>query len=470
MFKKSRYPVLYLRDITMFPGIIMPLYVGRKKSVNAIKEAIEKDKTLLVLTQKDPDVNNPTQSMLYRDGCIVKIIQHVTTPEGTIKLLVEGIKKAHITKFHDNEEVSHAEFKTISDKYGDSIEEQSLTRTALKQFEIFAHLNKRVIPESIAGLKAHVDGAKIADALAGYLPLSIPAKQDLLKTVNVNERLQKVIEILENEIIIFNTESKIQKKVSNKMAKSQRDYYLREQLEQIKKELGEDKEEENEFKELEAKIKKAKLSKEAKEKTAAEFKKIKKMPPMSSESTVIRNYLDWMLDLPWGKNNKIKEDLKRAEDILNKDHYGLEKVKERILEYLAVSKRNKNFKGPILCLVGPPGVGKTSLGKSIAKATGRGFVRMSLGGVRDENEIRGHRRTYIGSMPGKILQNLKKVKSNNPVFMLDEIDKMGMDFRGDPASALLEVLDPEQNSTFSDHYLRLILIYQKLCLFVRQIV
>jgi len=411
------------------------------------------DKQILLVAQKNAADDNPSTDDIYETGTIASVLQLLKLPDQTVKVLVEGGARAKITSFTDNEEFFQAHAEVIEEDHGTEKELEALCRSVITQFEQYVKLNKKIPPEVLVSINQIDDPSKLADTVASHLAIKIPEKQDLLEISSVTQRLEKVFSFMEGEISVLHVEKKIRSRVKRQMEKTQREYYLNEQLKAIQKELGETEDGRDELAELEDRINKTKLSKEANEKAHAELKKLRQMSPMSAEATVVRNYLDWLLSIPWGKKGRIKKDILEAENILNEDHYGLEKVKERILEYLAVQQRAKKLKGPILCLVGPPGVGKTSLGKSIARCTGRDFVRMSLGGVRDEAEIRGHRRTYIGSMPGKIIQSMKKAKSSNPLFLLDEIDKMGADFRGDPSSALLEVLDPEQNGTFADHYL-----------------
>jgi ATP-dependent Lon protease len=446
-------PVLPLRDIVVFPHMIVPLFVGRDKSVRALEAVMKDDKQILLVTQKNAAQDDPGVDDIYHVGTISTVLQLLKLPDGTVKVLVEGGKRARIAAFKETESFFEAFVETLEEQLTDSRELEALARTVVSQFEQYIKLNKKIPPEVLVSINQIEDPAKLADTVASHLSLKIADKQELLETLSVAERLERVFAHMESEISVLQVERRIRNRVKRQMEKTQREYYLNEQLKAIQKELGEGEDGRDEAAELEEKIKKTRLSKEAREKAMAELKKLRTMSPMSAEATVVRNYLDWLLSIPWKKKTKIKTDLEAAERILNEDHYGLEKVKERILEYLAVQARSQKIRGPILCLVGPPGVGKTSLGKSIAKATGRNFVRMSLGGVRDEAEIRGHRRTYIGSMPGKIIQGMKKAKSSNPLFLLDEIDKLGADWRGDPSSALLEVLDPEQNSTFQDHYL-----------------
>jgi ATP-dependent Lon protease len=449
----SIYPVLPLRDIVVFPHMIVPLFVGREKSVQALDDVMRDDKQILLLTQKNAGQDDPTTDDLYRVGTVGTVLQLLKLPDGTVKVLVEGVHRARVENFTDNATFFQASAEPIEDSVGQGQELEALSRAVIAQFEQYIKLNKKIPPEVLVSINQIDEPSKLADTVASHLNLKIPEKQLLLELPTISERLEKVYGLMESEIGVLQVEKRIRNRVKRQMEKTQREYYLNEQLKAIQKELGESEEGRDELAELEERIAKTKFSKEAKEKAKAEMKKLRTMSPMSAEATVVRNYLDWMLSIPWGKRTKIKKDIVAAEAVLDSDHYGLDKVKERILEYLAVQQRTDKVKGSILCLVGPPGVGKTSLGKSIAKATGRNFVRMSLGGVRDEAEIRGHRRTYIGSMPGKVIQGMKKAKSSNPLFLLDEIDKLGADWRGDPSSALLEVLDPEQNSTFNDHYL-----------------
>ena len=447
------YPVLPLRDIVVFPGMIVPLFVGREKSVKALEEVMRDDKHILVVTQKNAQDDDPAPDQIYPTGTIATVLQLLKLPDGTVKVLVEGLNRATIDNYLQTEEYFEAEASVLPEPDEDATEIEALARSAQSEFENYVKLNKKISAEVVAAVGQIENASKLADTIASHLVIKIPEKEELLETVSVIERLQKVIGLMEGEIGVLQVEKRIRSRVKRQMEKTQREYYLNEQMKAIQRELGDGEDGANEITELEERVAKTKLSKEARAKAEGEIKKLKGMSPMSAEATVVRNYLDTLLGLPWGKKSKVKRDLSMAEKVLDADHYGLEKVKERILEYLAVQARTGTLKGPILCLVGPPGVGKTSLGKSIAKATGREFVRMALGGVRDEAEIRGHRRTYIGSMPGKIIQSLKKVGKNNPLFLLDEIDKMGQDFRGDPSSALLEVLDPEQNNSFNDHYL-----------------
>ena len=447
------YPVLPLRDIVVFPHMIVPLFVGREKSVRALEDVMKDDKQILLVTQKNAAQDDPSIADIFTVGTIGTVLQLLKLPDGTVKVLVEGGQRARIARFVDNDQFFQAYADAISEKKGGQQEMAALARTVVGQFEQYIKLNKKIPPEVLVSINQIDDPAKLADTVASHLTLKIPEKQELLECDAVSERLEKVFGYMEGEIGVLQVEKRIRSRVKRQMEKTQREYYLNEQLKAIQKELGEGEDGRDEMAELEDRINKTRFSKEARDKAVAELKKLKSMSPMSAEATVVRNYLDWLLSVPWHSRTSIKRDIKAAEKVLDGDHFGLEKVKERILEYLAVQQRMKKMKGPILCLVGAPGVGKTSLGKSVARATGRNFVRMSLGGVRDEAEIRGHRRTYIGSMPGKILQGMKKAKSSNPLFLLDEVDKLGADWRGDPSSALLEVLDPEQNGTFNDHYL-----------------
>ncbi len=446
-------PVLPLRDIVVFPHMIVPLFVGREKSVRALEDVMREDKQILLVAQKNAAQDEPQPEDIYSVGTVSTVLQLLKLPDGTVKVLVEGGRRAKILKYAENEDFFQADVEYIDEDDGEEKELEALSRSVVTEFEQYIKLNKKIPPEALVSINQIEDPSKLADTVASHLALKISEKQELLEIQTTQERLERVYSYMEGEIGVLQVEKKIRSRVKRQMEKTQREYYLNEQLKAIQKELGEGDEGKDENAELEEKIKKTRLSKEAREKCLGELKKLKSMSPMSAEATVVRNYLDWMLGIPWKKKSPVKKDLSQAQEVLDADHYGLEKVKERILEYLAVQARTKKLKGPILCLVGPPGVGKTSLGKSIARSTGRKFVRMSLGGVRDESEIRGHRRTYIGSMPGKVVQGMKKAKVSNPLFLLDEIDKMGSDWRGDPASALLEVLDPEQNSTFNDHYL-----------------
>ncbi|HEU0071862.1 MAG TPA: endopeptidase La [Alphaproteobacteria bacterium] len=451
--KTVTYPVLPLRDIVVFPHMIVPLFVGREKSVKALEDVMKDDKQILLVAQKNASQDDPAQDDIHLVGTVGTVLQLLKLPDGTVKVLVEGGHRARIVKFVENDNFFQAEAAVIDEKSGTTEELEALGRSVIGEFEQYIKLNKKIPPEVLVSLNQIDDPAKLADTVASHLALKISEKQELLELETVSERLERVYSYMEAEIGVLQVEKRIRNRVKRQMEKTQREYYLNEQLKAIQKELGEGEDGKDEVSELEERIRKTRLSKEARDKAMAEVKKLRSMGPMSAEATVVRNYLDWLLNIPWKKRTRVKRDLKLAEKVLNSDHFGLEKVKERILEYLAVQERVNKIRGPILCLVGPPGVGKTSLGKSIAKSTGRNFVRMSLGGVRDEAEVRGHRRTYIGSMPGKIIQGMKKAKSSNPLFLLDEIDKLGADFRGDPSSALLEVLDPEQNGTFSDHYL-----------------
>ncbi|MCI3178800.1 endopeptidase La [Caulobacter sp. CCUG 60055] len=446
-------PVLPLRDIVVFPHMVVPLFVGRDKSVRALEEVMRTDKQILLATQKNSADDDPKPDAIYDVGVIATVLQLLKLPDGTVKVLVEGKSRAAVVRYTDQADFYEAEAAVIEEDAGGREEAEALSRATGEQFENYVKLNKKVPPEALASIPQITDPGKLADSIAAHLSVKISDKQALLEIFNVVKRLEKVFALMEGEISVLQVEKKIRSRVKRQMEKTQREYYLNEQMKAIQRELGEQDDQRDELLELEKRIKKTKLSKEARQKAEAELKKLRNMSPMSAESTVVRNYLDWLLSIPWGKAKTKAIDLVEAERILDEDHYGLEKVKERILEYLAVQSRTGSLKGPILCLVGPPGVGKTSLGRSIAKATAREFVRLSLGGVRDEAEIRGHRRTYIGSMPGKIIQSMKKAKTTNAFFLLDEIEKMGADWRGDPSSALLEVLDPAQNSTFADHYL-----------------
>ncbi|MCH8918570.1 MAG: endopeptidase La [Proteobacteria bacterium] len=451
--ESTLYPVLPLRDIVVFPHMIVPLFVGRDKSVQALESVMKEDKQILLVAQKDAALDDPGTDDIHDVGTVGTVLQLLKLPDGTVKVLVEGGSRARIISYEKNVSFFQAHAVTIEEREGESQEMEALSRAVTNQFERYIKLNKKIPPEVIVSLNQIEDPGKLADTVASHLALKISQKQGILEIEDISERLSKVLSYMESEIGVLQVEKRIRGRVKRQMEKTQREYYLNEQLRAIQKELGEGEDGKDEISELEETVKKTKLSKEALEKVTSEIKKLRSMGPMSAEATVVRNYLDWILGIPWKKRTRVKRNIKHAEKILNADHYGLEKVKERILEYLAVQQRVQKLSGPILCLVGPPGVGKTSLGKSIARATGRNFVRMSLGGIRDEAEIRGHRRTYIGSMPGKVVQGMKKAKSSNPLFLLDEIDKLGTDFRGDPSSALLEVLDPEQNSTFNDHYL-----------------
>ena len=449
----ASYPVLPLRDIVVFPHMIVPLFVGRQKSVAALESVMEEDKEILLVAQKDAAQEDPEADDIYTVGAVGTVLQLLKLPDGTVKVLVEGMRRAKVSKFTKSDPYFEAEIEAIEDEEGADEEMVALARSTVSQFDNYVKLNKKVPPEVLTTVSQLDDPSKIADTIASHIAIKLSEKQELLEAKSVVDRLERVYALMQGEIDVLSVEKRIRSRVKRQMEKTQREYYLNEQLKAIQKELGEGEDGKDELAEIEERIEKTKLSKEAREKAHAEVKKLKQMSPMSAEATVVRNYLDWLLSIPWNKKSKVKKDLHKAQDVLDTDHYGLEKVKDRIIEYLAVQQRANKLKGPILCLVGPPGVGKTSLGKSLARATGRDFVRMSLGGVRDEAEIRGHRRTYIGSMPGKVIQSMKKVKHTNPLFLLDEIDKMGADFRGDPSSALLEVLDPEQNDSFADHYL-----------------
>jgi ATP-dependent Lon protease len=446
------YPVLPLRDIVVFPHMIVPLFVGREKSIRALEEVVKADRHILLATQINATDDDPATDAIYKVGTLASVLQLLKLPDGTVKVLVEGASRASIKSYTRTDEFYEAEAEAQPDALGDRIEAEALARSVVSEFESYVKLNKKVSPEVVSAVTQIEEPSKLADTIASHLAVKIADKQGILETPTVAQRLEKVLGLMESEISVLQVEKRIRTRVKRQMEKTQREYYLNEQMKAIQKELG-DEESRDELQELEDKIEKTKLSKEARDKAMGELKKLRQMSPMSAEATVVRNYLDWMLGIPWGKRSKIKKDLNGAQEILDNDHFGLEKVKDRIVEYLAVQQRANKLTGPILCLVGPPGVGKTSLGKSVARATGREFVRMSLGGVRDEAEIRGHRRTYIGSMPGKIIQSMRKAKTANPLILLDEIDKMGMDFRGDPSAALLEVLDPEQNNSFNDHYL-----------------
>ncbi|OLS52825.1 endopeptidase La [Rhodovulum sulfidophilum] len=447
------YPVLPLRDIVVFPHMIVPLFVGREKSVRALEEVMQDDKQILLSAQVDPAMDEPSAEGIYRTGVLANVLQLLKLPDGTVKVLVEGRTRVRITGYVDNPSFFEAGCEPLDEEIGDEEVVEALLRSVGTEFERYAKVKKNIPEEALSAVADTREPAKLADLVAGHLGVEVEQKQDLLETLVVAQRLEKVYGLMQGEMSVLQVEKKIKTRVKSQMERTQREYYLNEQMKAIQRELGDGDEGQNEIAELEERIAGTKLSKEASEKVAAEVKKLKSMSPMSAEATVVRNYLDWMLSIPWGVKSRVKKNLGAAEKVLDNDHYGLEKVKERIVEYLAVQQRSQKLKGPILCLVGPPGVGKTSLGKSVARATGREFIRISLGGVRDESEIRGHRRTYIGSMPGKIIQAMKKAKTTNPLILLDEIDKMGQDFRGDPASAMLEVLDPEQNASFVDHYL-----------------
>jgi ATP-dependent Lon protease len=446
-------PVLPLRDVVVYPHMVIPLFVGRDRSIKALEAAMEEEKEILLVAQKSASEDDPGEEDIYRIGTLSTILQLLKLPDGTVKVLVEGGQRAKIVNIIDNSEFFSAQVTVLDAEPLEEREAEVLSRSVLNQFDQYVKLNKKVPPEVLTSLAGIEDPNRLLDTIAAHMALKIEEKQDILAITDLRERFEHLLTLMESELDLLQVEKRIRGRVKKQMEKSQREYYLNEQMKAIQKELGDLDETPNEMEELEQKIDKAGMSKEAKTKASAELNKLKMMSPMSAEATVVRNYIDWLVQVPWKKKTKVRHDLALAEQVLEEDHYGLEKVKERILEYLAVQKRVHKLKGPILCLVGPPGVGKTSLGKSIARATNRKFVRMALGGVRDEAEIRGHRRTYIGSMPGKIVQNLAKVETRNPLFLLDEIDKMASDFRGDPASAMLEVLDPEQNHTFNDHYL-----------------
>lgn len=452
----SLVPVLPLRDIVVFPGMIVPLFVGRAKSIHALEEVMRGDKKILLSTQKNATQDEPTYDDMFRIGVVATILQLLRLPDGTVKVLVEGVARAKVLQFIDNPAYFQAKVELLTDIYSDEVDIEAYARSATTEFENYVRLNKKIPAEILTTVQQIKQPARLSDTIASHLALKINDKQAVLEEVSVAERLEKILTLMESEMSVMNTEKKIRTRVKKQMERTQREYYLNEQMKAIQKELGEGEDgAKDEVSELEKRLGKMRLSKEAKDKVKAEIKKLRMMSPMSAEATVVRNYLDWVASIPWKKTSKLKHDVHFAEQILNEDHYGLEKVKERILEFLAVQMRTNALKGPILCLSGPPGVGKTSLARSIARATGRNFIRISLGGVRDEAEIRGHRRTYIGSMPGKIIQAMKKGKASNCLILLDEIDKMGHDHRGDPAAALLEVLDPEQNSKFNDHYLEL---------------
>src|SRR5947209_2412940 len=446
------YPVLPLRDIVVFRRVLFRSFVGREKSIRALEEVMKNDALIMLATQKNASDDDPAPDCIFETGTLASVLQLLKLPDGTVKVLVEGLERARVQKYTDRSEYYEATAVALEDTDANSVEAEAMARSVVSDFESYVKLNKKISAEVVGVVQAITDFAKLGDTVASHLAVKIADRQGILETLSVTARLEKVLGLMESEISVLQVEKRIRSRVKRQMEKTQREYYLNEQMKAIQKELGDD-EGRDELADLEEKIAKTKLSKEAREKAQHELKKLRQMSPMSAEATVVRNYLDWLLSIPWNKKSKVKKDLKAAQEILDNDHYGLEKVKERIVEYLAVQQRANKLTGPILCLVGPPGVGKTSLGKSIARATGRDFVRVSLGGVRDEAEIRGHRRTYIGSMPGKVVQSMRKAKSSNPLFLLDEVDKMGADFRGDPSSALLEVLDPEQNHTFNDHYL-----------------
>ena len=451
--EEIRFPMLPLRDVVIFPHMVIPLFVGRKKSILALEEAMEAGKNIFLAAQMDAADDDPGPEQIYQVGTVANILQLLKLPDGTVKVLVEGIRRASIVRYVDIEECFKVDTVALNDKEVSERESEVLQRTVIAEFEQYVKLNSKIPPEILTSLNGIEDLGRLADTIAAHLSLRNEDKQKILELGSVRERLEHILGVMESEIDLLQVEKRIRGRVKKQMEKSQREYYLNEQMKAIQKELGDMDEAPNEIEELTQRIEESGMSKEAREKVDAELKKLKMMSPMSAEATVVRNYIDWILSVPWKKRTRVSKDIAKAEKILDADHYGLEKVKERIVEFLAVQQRIKKLKGPILCLVGPPGVGKTSLGESIARATNRKFIRMSLGGVRDEAEIRGHRRTYIGSMPGKIVQNMSKVKTRNPLFMLDEVDKMSMDFRGDPSSALLEVLDPEQNHAFGDHYL-----------------
>jgi len=448
----ENFPVLPLRDIVVFPHMIVPLFVGREKSIRALEEVMKADKLILLATQVNATDDDPAVDSIYRTGTLASVLQLLKLPDGTVKVLVEGQARAKVHGYTSTDDFYEADAETIADDEVDEVEVEALARSVVAEFEGYVKLNKKISPEVVSAVTQIEDYSKLADTVASHLAVKIADKQAVLEMTSIAKRLEKCLALMESEISVLQVEKRIRTRVKRQMEKTQREYYLNEQMKAIQKELG-DEDGKDDLSEIEEKIKTTKLSKEARDKANAELKKLRQMSPMSAEATVVRNYLDWIVSIPWNKRSKVKKDLNIAEELLNTEHFGLDKVKERIVEYLAVQSRANKLTGPILCLVGPPGVGKTSLGKSIAKATGREFVRMSLGGVRDEAEIRGHRRTYIESMPGKIIQSMRKAKTSNPLFLLDEIDKMGQDFRGDPSSALLEVLDPEQNKAFNDHYL-----------------
>ena len=446
-------PVLPLRDVVVFPHMVIPLFVGRKKSIKALERAMEGGKQIMLVAQKSASDDDPAPTAIHTIGTVANILQLLKLPDGTVKVLVEGEQRAEVTRFVETGETFSAEVRRLASEDLNDKEGEALMRSVLNEFDQYVKLNMKIPPEILTSLAGIDDPGRLADTVTAHLSLKIEEKQQILEMLNVRDRLEHILGVMESEIDLLQVEKRIRGRVKRQMEKSQREYYLNEQMKAIQKELGDLEDNPSEAEELAQKIKSAGMPKEAREKAQAELNKLKMMSPMAAEATVVRNYIDWLLAVPWKKHSKIRKDLTEAERILEADHYGLEKVKERIIEYLAVQQRVNKLKGPILCLVGPPGVGKTSLGQSIARATNRKFIRMSLGGVRDEAEIRGHRRTYIGSLPGKIIQNMAKAKTRNPLFMLDEVDKMAMDFRGDPSSALLEVLDPEQNHAFNDHYL-----------------
>jgi len=450
---RLQVPVLPLRDVVVYPHMVIPLFVGREKSIQALEQAMERGKQVLLVAQKSAEVDDPSEKDIYRVGTLAQILQLLKLPDGTVKVLVEGVQRARVTELDDAEFFIAEVVAVAEDETYEEREVDVLMRSVIAQFDQYVKLNKKVPPEVLTSLSGIDEPGRLADTVVAHMALKLEEKQQILELDNVRERLEHVLGLIEGEIDILQVERRIRGRVKQQMEKSQREYYLNEQMKAIQKELGDMEDAPNELENLEKKIEESGMPKEAREKANNELNKLKLMSPMSAEATVVRNYIDWLASVPWKKRSRIRKDLSRAQLTLDEDHFGLDKVKERILEYLAVQQRVKKLKGPILCLVGPPGVGKTSLGRSIARATGRKFVRMSLGGVRDEAEIRGHRRTYIGSLPGKVTQNMAKVGVKNPLFLLDEVDKMAMDFRGDPASALLEVLDPEQNSSFGDHYL-----------------
>lgn len=453
--KDKTFAVLPLRDIVIFPHMIVPLFVGRERSVKALEHVMQNDKQVLLLTQKSPEHDDPGEEDLYQVGTVGNILQLLKLPDGTVKVLVEGGQRYKVEKYIEDGDFVEAEALPLEEDVKVSEDTEALSRAVVSQFEQYVKLNKKIPPEVIVSINQIDDPVKMADTIASHLTLKIDEKQQLLEVESVTERLEQIYGHMEGEIGLLQVEKRVRNRVKRQMEKTQREYYLNEQMKAIQKELGDGEDGVDELGEIQKKIEETKLSKEAREKAKTELKKLRQMSPMSAEATVVRNYLDWILNVPWNKRSRVHKDIKKAKKVLDKDHYGLEKVKERILEYLAVQQRTSKVKGPILCLVGPPGVGKTSLGSSIARATNRNFVRIALGGVRDESEIRGHRRTYIGAMPGKIIQGMKKAKTSNPLILLDEIDKLASDWRGDPSSALLEVLDPEQNSTFNDHYMEM---------------
>ncbi len=451
VIKKEKYPLLPLRDIVVYPKMIVPLFVGRTKSINALQKVVDNDQNIILVTQKDPSVEDPEADDIYKVGTIGTVLQLLKLPDGTVKALIEGLERVKLDKIEPEEDMVVADITILPDEKEDNPELEGIVRAVLSQFEEYVKLSKKTPPEVLVSVNQIEDNTKLADTIASHLSLKIADKQALLEGKSLSERFEMLLGFMDAEITMLEVENRIRNRVRKQMEKSQKEYYLNEQMKAIQKELGDD--EEDEISVYMKRIENTKLSKEAKDKVLAEVKKLKNMGPNSAEATVVRNYLDWVLDIPWKKRSKVNKDLQYASDVLDADHYGMDKVKERIIEFLAVQARSDKVRGPILCLVGPPGVGKTSLGKSIAKATGRSFVRTSLGGMRDEAEIRGHRRTYIGSMPGKVIKGMKKAGTTNPLFLFDEIDKLGNDYRGDPSSALLEVLDPEQNASFNDHYL-----------------